>query len=337
VLGVAKQIVASVTDGLLRSGDPAYADGDDARWTAVDWPSMTWSVDLPSGRVIYVDTGGEDLPALLFIHGLGGRWQNWLLNMPAFMDTHRVIAPDLPGFGASAMPAETITMRGYGRLVDELCDLLGVDCPAVVGHSMGGLVGAEVAVSFPTRVRRLVLVSAAGVSVEHRRREPLMTGARLLAAHSTRIAAYRESVVRRPRVRRLGLQSVVRYPERLSAALTWELVQGTGRPGFVPALDALLGYSLRARLGAIEVPALIVWGREDRIVPVSDAADYEAMIGANARTVIFDDTGHLPMVERPSRFNALLRAEISGEEPSAPRRRRPARDADAAGGRRPVG
>jgi pimeloyl-ACP methyl ester carboxylesterase len=337
VLGVAKQIVAGVTDGLLRSDDPTYADGDDDSWAAVDWPALTWSVDLPGGTVTYVDTGGEGRPALVFIHGLGGRWQNWLLNMPPFMATHRVVALDLPGFGASPMPEEQITMRGYGQVVDDLCEVLGIDCPVVVGNSMGGLVGAELAVSFPTRVRRLVLVSAAGVSVEHRRREPLLTGARLLAAHSTRIASYRESVVRRPRLRRLGLQSVVRYPERLSAELTWGLVQGTGRPGFVPALEALLGYSLRSRLGAIEVPTLIVWGRDDRVVPVSDAADYEAMIGENARTVIFEGTGHLPMVERPTRFNALLRAELSEDEPTPARRRRPAAAAAAGRGRRRSG
>ena len=61
-----------------------------------------------------VDTGG-DLPALVFVHGLGGRWQNWLLNIPAFMDSYRVIAPDLPGFGSSQMPAEDISIRGYAR------------------------------------------------------------------------------------------------------------------------------------------------------------------------------------------------------------------------------
>jgi pimeloyl-ACP methyl ester carboxylesterase len=325
VLGELKQIAAGATDLLLRaSSDPTYADGDDASWTAIDWSSYTGSVELLGSPVNYVDTGGEDRPALLFIHGLGGRWQNWLLNIPAFMDTHRVVALDLPGFGDSPMPVEPISMLGYGRVADALCEALGIDWPVVVGNSMGGLVGAEVALAFPTRVSRLVLVSAAGLSVEHRRREPLLTGARLLAAQSTRIAAHRESVVRRARLRRIALQSVARYPERLSAPLTWELVQGSGRPGFVPALDALLGYSLRERLGAIEVPTLIVWGRDDRLVPVADASDYEHLIGSNARTVVFDDTGHVPMIERPTRFNALLRAELSASDaPSgtAPKRR----------------
>ena len=121
-----------------------------------------------------------DRPPLLFLHGLGGVWQNWLLNIPAFMGTHRVIAPDLPGFGRSEMPAGRISIQGYGRVIDELCRALDVDCPVVIGNSMGGFIGAELALAFPTRVSRLVLVSAAGLSVEHMKKEPLLTLARRL-------------------------------------------------------------------------------------------------------------------------------------------------------------
>ena len=75
----------------------------------------------------------------------------------------------------------------------------------------------------------------------------------------------------------------------------------------MPALEALLDYSYRDRLAAIEIPVLIVWGRNDLLVPVGDAERYRRLIGDNARVEIFEDTGHAPMIERPSRFNALLR------------------------------
>jgi pimeloyl-ACP methyl ester carboxylesterase len=68
----------------------------------------------------------------------------------------------------------------------------------------------------------------------------------------------------------------------------------------------------------IEVPTLIVWGRNDVLIPVEDAYEYERLIGANARAVVFDDTGHLAMVERPSRFNELLAGFIAEPEPAAP-------------------
>ena len=310
---VRKQIAATVQNVLLRPGaDETYADGDDASWLGVDWPSLTRRAQILGREMAYVDTGGEDRPAILFIHGLGGVWQNWLLNIPPFMETHRVIAMDLPGFGQSEMPAERISIRGYARAVDALCDEVGLESAVVVGNSMGGFVGAELALSFATRVERLVLVSAAGLSIEYQRREPLLSFARLMAANAGFFTARRELIVRRPRLRRAAMQGVVRYPEKLSGPLTWEQLAGQGKPGFVDALDALMSYSFRERLAEIAMPVLIVWGENDMLVPVGDATRFERLIGDNARKEIFADTGHVPMLERPTRFNELLEEFLAG-------------------------
>jgi pimeloyl-ACP methyl ester carboxylesterase len=322
---VRRQIAVTVQNTLLRPGaDETYADGDDATWLAVNWPSITRYVDVEGRSVRTIDTGAADAdgrlkPTLVFIHGLGGNWQNWLLNIPAFMDTHRVIAMDLPGFGDSELPAERISIQSYAREVDGLCDALGIESAAVVGNSMGGFIGAELALSFATRVERLVLVSAAGLSIENQRgRAPLLTSARLLTANARYFVERRDLVVRRPRLRRAALQGVVRYPEKLSPQLTYELLGGVGTPGYVDALDALMSYSFRERLSEIAVPVLIVWGRNDLLVPVGDAKRFEKLIGANARREIFEDTGHAPMLERPSRFNELLSGFLVGE--AAPER-----------------
>lgn len=300
-------------NGILRPGpDPTYADGDDAQWMQVDWPALTRRIRVDGGDVAVVDSGG-DSPPLLFLHGLGGIWQNWLLNLPAFMDTHRVVAIDLPGFGQSEMPAGKLSIPGLARTVDLVCRELGLEDPVVVGNSMGGFVGAELAVTFPTRVSKLVLVAAAGLSTEHLVREPLLAGARVWAVLTARTGVRAEIAVTRPRLRRAALQVVVRYPERLSVPLAVELVRGANAPGFIPAFDALMRHSFRDNLERIEIPVLIVWGRNDILVPVDDAEMYEHLIGENARSVIFDDTGHLPMLERPSRFNELLTRFIAGE------------------------
>ena len=311
---VGTRIAAGVRNGLLRPGpDPTYADGDDAAWMGVDWPSMGRTVTLGDYEINVVDTGGDDKPVLVLLHGLSGCWQNWLLTIPAFLDTHRCIAPDLPGFGRSRLPHGGVSIRGYGRLVDELCEALGVRGAVVVGSSMGGFVGAELALSFPARVEKLVLVSAAGLSIEYARREPLLALARALSLWSSRSVTYYERLITRPRLRRAALQMFVRYPERLSLPLTWEIIQGSGKPGFVHALDALTSYSFRDRLPEIIVPALIVWGENDLLVPVGDAARFERLIGGPVRRVIFEDTGHTPMVERPSRFNEVLAGFLAGE------------------------
>ena len=226
---VRRQILAGVQNGLIRPGaDETYADGDDAAWMGVDWPAYTRRMEISGRSVNYVDTAAEDdeRPVIVFVHGLGGLWQNWLLNIPAFLETHRMIAMDLPGFGASEMPVEKISITGYARLVDELCDRLGVESATVVGSSMGGFIAAELGLSFGTRVERLVLVSAAGLSIEYQHREPLVSFARLLSANARFFVARRNLVVNRPRLRRAALQTVVRYPERLSAPLTWEQLAG---------------------------------------------------------------------------------------------------------------
>src|SRR5919108_579201 len=126
-------------------------------------------------------------------------------------------------------------------------------------------------------------------------------------------AALQEPVVRRSRLRRAAMQWVIRYPEKLSVPLAHELVLSFGKPGFVPALKALLEYSYRDRLAQIRIPVLIVWGRNDLLVPVGDAERYRRLIGDNARVEIFEDTGHAPMIERPSRFNELLRGFLAEE------------------------
>jgi pimeloyl-ACP methyl ester carboxylesterase len=313
VPSVYQDALARARSGVFRPGpDATYADGDDSSWMDVDWPAMTRRVEVDGRQVSVVDTGG-DAPPLLWIHGLGGIWQNWLLNIPAFMGSHRCLAVDLPGFGQSELPAGEISIRGFARTVDRVCDALGVDNPVVVGNSMGGFTGAELAVSFPTRVAKLVLVAAAGLSTEYLSREPLLAAARAFAVLTARTGLRGNPVVKRRRLRRIALQPVVRYPERLSLPLATELVAGANAPGFIDAFEALMGYSFRDKLQRIEVPTLIVWGRNDMLVPVEDAEMFEHLIGDNARSVIFEDTGHLPMLERPTRFNELLAGFIAGE------------------------
>src|SRR3954453_14947270 len=140
-------------------------------WMDVDWRAHRRFVEL-DGRAVNVVELGTGAPPIVFVHGLAGSWQNWLENLPHFAAAgHRVVAFDLPGFGASEMPGEKISIPGYGRFVDALLDRLGVGAAVVVGNSMGGFIGAELAIQYPARVERLALVSAAGLTVEYQRHE----------------------------------------------------------------------------------------------------------------------------------------------------------------------
>jgi pimeloyl-ACP methyl ester carboxylesterase len=298
-------------------------------WMDVDWRAHRRFVEIDGRRVNVVEVGEGDTP-IVFVHGLAGSWQNWLENMPAFAAAgHRVIAFDLPGFGASEIPREKISIPGYGRVVDALLDRLGVGPVVLVGNSMGGFIAAEVAIQFPARVERLVLVSAAGLTIEYQRDERILGalrfGRRLLMAWGGFVGARSEAVARRPRARELLMRLVVAHPDRLPAPLVAEQVRSAGTPGFVDALDALTDYPIRARLGEIACPTLIVWGAEDRLVPVRDADEFERLI-PGARKVVWPDTGHTAMLERPPAFNRLVEAFVAeeprGAKPDASRRQR---------------
>ena len=187
---------------------------------------------------------------------------------------------------------------------------LGITSAQVVGNSMGGFVAAELAIRFPARVERLVLVAAAGLSVEsirtkrqtglrHRLENVAFFNIGVVASHSALMA-------RRRRLRSALMLLFVAHPNRLAPELAYEQVSSSGKPGFPGALLALCCYPIRERLGEIACPTLIVWGDKDRLVPVKDAAVFEQLI-PDARKIVYRDTGHLTMLERPRRFNADVR------------------------------
>jgi pimeloyl-ACP methyl ester carboxylesterase len=291
-----------------------------------DWMDVEWQQHLRWMRIedrwMNVLDYGEGSP-LIFIHGLSGCWQNWVENIPYFAREHRVIAVDLPGFGQSEMPVEPISISGYAETIDALMQELGIDSAQVVGNSMGGFIGAELAIGFPARVERLVLVAAAGLStaqirtertkgLRHRAENVAFFYLGWLASRST-------AVTRRRRLRSALLLLVAAHPDRLPPALTIEQVAGSGKPGFSDALDAICGYKLRDRLEKIGCPTLVVWGDKDRLVPLRDASIFEELI-PDSRKVIYKDTGHISMMERPARFNrdveAFLREKAGEQEPS---------------------
>jgi pimeloyl-ACP methyl ester carboxylesterase len=262
-----------------------------------------------------------DGPPLVFVHGHSGRWQNWLNQLAHFGRTHRVVALDLPGFGYSPMPSERITIENYGRSVDALLVSRDITAAPVVGNSMGGFVAAETAIKSPQRVERLLLASAAGLATRYvglpnelLRRRSLELFARTVNTYAGVPEARAQTLVRRPRLRQAVLQMLVTHPDRLSAPMCAEVIRGAGRPAAPFATNALVTYDYRDRVSEIECPTLIVWGTDDRVVPPSGAQEYHELI-ERSELVMMDDTGHLPMIERPARFNSLLE-EFLAEGPA---------------------
>src|SRR4051794_13818151 len=283
-----------------------YGRTAEPSWRTVDWQAHLHQVEIEGRRVNYLDIGEGDMPPAVFVHGLAGCWQNWLENIPRLAQDRRCIALDLPGFSESEMPREKISIDGYATTVVEWARAVGIDEPAdVIGNSMGGFIAAEIGINHADFVRRIVLCSAAGISITNLKRRPVLTTARMTAALTEFVIARRGTLIKRPGLRHAILGYVFRHPTRIASDLAYHAMSGSGSPGFIDALDALTDYDFRDRLGDVKVPVLLVWGCDDNLVPVKDADEFERLI-PNARKVILDDTGHVPMLERPSAFNDLV-------------------------------
>jgi pimeloyl-ACP methyl ester carboxylesterase len=134
---------------------------------------------------------------------------------------------------------------------------------------------------------------------------------RLVAAMGPLSAKVREKALRRWRLRYALYKNVFHSPHELRPELLWEFSHGaTGAPAFMAALTGLLGYDHVDRLEQVHVPTLIVWGRNDRVIPASDSLEFERHL-SDSQLVIFGRCGHVPMAERPVRFNRTLERFIA--------------------------
>ncbi|HEY3491888.1 MAG TPA: alpha/beta hydrolase, partial [Solirubrobacterales bacterium] len=208
------------------------------------------------------------------------------------------------------------TMANYGRLIHDFCERLWIDrVAALVGNSMGGFISTEAVIEEPERFDRLVLISAAGISFAEWGGKPLDAAARIFKAAIPMMSGERRSYWTRPRGRKLAFGRIFRNPNALRPELLAEQVRpGLQAPGFADALASIWGYDTRERLPEIEIPTLITWGLNDQVVPVEAALGYHRLI-PKSRLELFERTGHLPMLERPARWNPLVEQFIESSQP----------------------
>jgi pimeloyl-ACP methyl ester carboxylesterase len=276
-------------------------------WRAHDWADLSRTVDVGADRIAYVDLGEGDLPVLL-LHGLGGNWTAWLETLPAVARDHRVIAIDLPGFGASAPGSDGISIPGYARTVERFCKRMGLDEVIVAGSSLGGWVAAELTLRAPELVKGLVLIDAAGMvptRAERFRAISMMRGAELGAPLAPK---FRAAIASRPRLRNLALKYTVSDPSALAADLVYMALPAAPDPGFGRAFTAARRSWSDAwcdQVTEIECPTLIVWGERDTMLPLRQGREWARRIRGSEFHVI-PDAGHLPMLERPVLVNGLL-------------------------------
>ena len=232
----------------------------------------------------------------------------WQENIAALAREHRVYALDLVGFGRTEKPKTSYTMDYLAGFVLRFMDALGIDRATLVGNSMGGGIAMLVAGQAPGRVDKLVLVSPVGLG---RTISPIL---RLMAAPILGELMTRPGEEGVTRMMRASLY----HPARASAAFLARatdiaLLPGGQAPflGLLRSLGTVGGLKHHAletfagNLPRIQASTLVVWGRQDRILPVAHAAT--AMAGLRrARLHLLDEAGHFPHMDQPERFNAAV-------------------------------
>jgi pimeloyl-ACP methyl ester carboxylesterase len=289
-------------------------------WKAVDWSAHSHLAELAGGVTMsYVDIGEGGGPAIVLVHGLGGSWRAWLENIAVLATDRRVIAVDLPGFGASPADVGTVTVAAYARIIDQLCRQLGIDTVVVAGSSLGGWISVELALRAPGLVAGLVLIDAAGIPPTRRERIKVVTMLRIADRVAPFGARHRETLIHNIPIRRRALRFAVAQPDRLAAELVNALLPDSASPVFRAVLNAAVrswSVSWCNRVTEIGVPALVLWGAEDAQLPVRHGTEWTRLI-TRSHLVVIQGAGHLPMLEAPAIVNREMQDFLAGLEPTA--------------------
>jgi pimeloyl-ACP methyl ester carboxylesterase len=234
-------------------------------------------------------------PPVLVLHGWGASIEAVRPITTALAPIATAHAVDLPGFGESDPPPEAWGVGDYARFVDALMATLGVESAPVVGHSFGGRIAIHLAVDFPHRATKLVLVDSAGI----RRKRAARYYRRVALAKVGRAAA------RVGRARGARLQARIRE----HTASRDYLEAGELRETFVKVVSE----DLHPLLPRIAVPTLLVWGSEDSDTPVADGELMERLI-PDAGLVVLDGAGHYSYADAAPAFGRVVRHFLGGEQ-----------------------
>jgi pimeloyl-ACP methyl ester carboxylesterase len=266
-------------------------------------------------------------PTLLLLHGLACDHTTWLPVIDRLARHYTVIAPDLLGHGRSAKPRADYSVGGYANGMRDLLTVLDVDKVTVVGHSLGGGVAMQFAYQFPERTERLILVAPGGLGPEV---TPLIRAVTLpgfspAMALSTLPGVRHVARAGLHTLHRTGLPATRDLPE--IAAIHESFRDPRTRAAIRHVVRAVV--DLRGQLITMvdraylteAMPLLVVWGREDMVIPVEHAERLPS-IAPGAVVEIFEDAGHFPHKDHPERFVKVVRAFMRGTAPATYRRAR---------------
>src|ERR1051325_8915998 len=244
-------------------------------------------------KIHYVEAGSG--PTVILLHGLGGSTQAWMFNIAPLAEKYHVVVPDQIGFGKSDKPLVNYRIRTYVDFLDQFCKQLKIERASLVGNSMGGWIAAAFTAAFPDRVDKLVLVDAAGYA------PPKDLDTRTFYSLNPTTREGMKVLAAKVFYNKLFLTDAA-----IDQAIAARLAAGDGYTIKSITESIIRGEDfLDDTVKTIKQPTLIVWGRQDGLVSLSEGEHFNKDI-SGSKLIVFDQCGHVPPVEKPGEFNAVV-------------------------------
>jgi pyruvate dehydrogenase E2 component (dihydrolipoamide acetyltransferase) len=293
---------AAVADAELDAFVARFQEEFAAHATEAEAGPEPETIEAGGRRVRYLALGEGQGTPLLFIHGFGGDLNNWQFNQEALAAGRRTYALDLPGHGGSTK--ELADQRAdVGMLAGAVLDFMdakGIGKAHLVGHSLGGAIALDLALNHTDRVRSVTAICSAGLGAEIN-------------------MAYIDGFMAAKRRKQLQpvLEMLVADPGMVSREMIEDVLKFKRLDGVETALNRIIEGSfaggrqavqLTGRVGELNVPVQVVWGRQDRIIPVRHSEGLPSSI----RVHVFDDAAHMVHMEKAAEVNDLIKDFVAG-------------------------
>ena len=265
-----------------------------AFWVAAVANAQTSKEVLVFGQKIHYIEAGTG-PTVILLHGLGGSTQVWQFNIAALAEKYHVVVPDQIGFGKSDKPLVNYRIRTYVDFLDQFCKQLKIERATLVGNSMGGWIAAMFTAAFPDRVDKLVLVDAAGYTPPKDIDTRTFYGLNPTTREGMKIL-----------VAKVFYNKAFQTDAAIDLAIAARLAAGDGY-----TINSITDSIVRGEdflddvVKTIKRPTLIIWGRQDGLVPLAEGEHFNKDI-AGSKLIVIDQCGHAPNVEKPGEFNAAV-------------------------------
>jgi pimeloyl-ACP methyl ester carboxylesterase len=289
-------LLAALVGALVWSWAPDRSvDSLRARWAS----PPSYFLALQGMQVHVRDEGPRDDPTpIVLIHGTSASLHTWDGWVAALSPHRRVIRMDLPGFGLTGpAPDADYSMARYTGFMLDLLDLLKLDEVVLSGNSLGGGIAWQTTLAHPTRVRQLILVDATGYPLQP---QSMPIGFRL--AQISWLAPVTQKILPRQMIE-ASVRNVYGQPDKVSPALIDRYFELTLREGNRASLTQRFQYrssdaALAGQIPQLNLPTLILWGGEDRLIPPEHGQRFHQDI-AGSQLKVFEGLGHVPHEEDP--------------------------------------